>query len=57
MILRTPPTVYGKDLSSAIGAPQDYTLNKSNNTFPESYDLRIAGSERVVENVEMQAHA
>lgn len=46
MILRSQPQVFGQHLTSEIGAPQDYTVNKANTAFPESYDLRLPGAER-----------
>lgn len=46
LILRTQPNVFGQHLTSEIGAPQDYQTNKSNGTFPDSYDLRLPGAER-----------
>ena len=46
MILRSVPGVYGKDVTREIGAPQDYTKNKRNDSFPDSYDLRVPGADR-----------
>lgn len=40
MILKTAPSVLYKGLKDAIGMPDDYNKNKSNNYFPE-YDARI----------------
>ena len=44
MILRSVPEVFGKDVTSEIGAPQDYTKNKQKASFPDSYDLRVPGA-------------
>ena len=49
MIMKTTPTVFGKDIETEIGAPQEYLKNKEDDTFPESYDLRLPGAKRGAE--------
>ena len=41
MVLKTAPETSGQHLTQAIGDPREYTTNCENNSFPESYDLRI----------------
>lgn len=56
--MRSKPTVFGKYLTSEIGAPQDYVTNKESNTFPDSYDLRMPGAARpTAANTEKSAPA
>ena len=59
MILRSVPEVFGKDVTSEIGAPQDYTKNKQKASFPDSYDLRVPGAERpaAAETMEVEVSA
>ena len=59
MILRSVPEVFGKDVRSEIGAPQDYTKNKQKASFPDSYDLRVPGAERpaAAETMEVEVSA
>ena len=46
LILRSVPQVFGKEVTSVIGAPQDYVKNEQGGSFPDSYDLRVPGAER-----------
>ena len=42
ILKKEPEQVLGKHLSEEIGAPNDYAVNKKNNTFYE-HDLTIKG--------------
>lgn len=54
MILKSKPQVYGKDVTQLIGQPRDYVTNSKEATFPNSYDLRVPGVRRQVENMEVE---
>ena len=41
LAIKTAPTILYKDLTSAIGSPDEYKTNKASNKFPDSYDIRI----------------
>jgi hypothetical protein len=47
LAIKSAPINVITGISSVIGHPEDYQHNKSHNSFPDSYDLRIPNKVRV----------
>lgn len=54
MVLKHKPEVFGKDVTTLIGQPCDYNTNLESGSFPDSFDLRVPGVQRQVENMEVE---
>lgn len=52
LVIKSAPTILYRDLKSLIGHPNDYNQNKSSNSFPDSYDIRIPTAPRT-EHIEI----
>lgn len=54
MVLKSKPKVFGRQVKTLIGQPRDYNTNLKEGCFPDSYDLRVPGTQRPVENMEVE---
>jgi len=54
LAIKSAPKVIYKGLTAVIGQPEDYQHNKSNDNFPDNYNLRIPTAPRVENPEESQ---
>lgn len=57
LVMKSKPSIFGQHIDREIGAPQDYLLNKKNDTFAKSYDLYLPGAARSIITTEAEVLA